>query len=410
MPGAGTETWEPRFTYHGFRYAEMTGFPGKPTLANLEGMVVHSDLAPAGEFECTDAMLNRIHHTALWTETSNLHGVPTDCPARERCGWLGDAQVTAEMTIYNFDMARFWAKFAADIETSEVQGLPTMVAPGKRSGGAATPDWGTAIVQIPWYLYLYYGDRRALEEHYPGMKRWAGHLQSLARDGIVEEGLGDWCPPGSVAPKETPVALTSTGYYYLDLKIMSAAAGVLGRDEDRAHYGELARQVKQAFHRKFFDAAGTSYGSQTADAWALHLGLVPQGQESAVAASLTRDVVEKHHGHFSTGITGSRWLYWALAEYGQGEAALGILRQRTYPSIGDLYERGATTFWETWGEADLDRQYGPRSLNHAMQGGFDAWFYQGLGGIWPDPLQPRVQTHRPAAANARQPRPRARRL
>jgi alpha-L-rhamnosidase len=292
------------------------------------------------------------------------------------------------MTIYNFDMNRFWAKFAADIETSEVQGLPTMVAPGKRSGGAATPDWGTAIVQIPWCLYLYYGDRRALEEHYPSMKRWAGHLQSLARDGIVEEGLGDWCPPGSVAPKETPVALTSTGYYYLDLRIMSEAAGVLGRDEDRAQYGELARQVKQAFNRKFFDAAGTSYGSQTADAWALHLGLVPPGHEFAVAASLARDVVEKHHGHFSTGITGSRWLYWALAEYGQGEAALGILRQRTYPSIGDLYERGATTFWETWGEADLDRQYGPRSLNHAMQGGFDAWFYQGLGGIRPDPRAP----------------------
>lgn len=386
--GGGQEVWEPRFTYHGFRYAEMTGFAGTPSLQNLEGVAVHSGVREVGEFECSDAVLNRVHKTAIWTEVSNLHGIPTDCPARERCGWLGDAQVSAEMTIYNFDMAQFWTKFSADIETSEGNGLPTMVAPGKRKNGEASPDWGTAIVQLPWYVYLYYGDKRVLEEHYDSMKRWVEHLRDISRDGIVAEGLGDWCPPGSVVPKETPVPLTSTGYCYLDLNIMNQVAKILGREEEAAHYRALLGQVKQAFNEKFFNATDVTYGSQTADSFALWLDLVPAGQVRTVASSLARDVAEKHQGHFSTGITGSKCLYWALSEYGHGDVALEILRQKTYPSIGYLYKLGATTFWETWGEPELDKQYGTRSRNHPMQGGFDAWFYQGLGGIYPDPDQP----------------------
>jgi alpha-L-rhamnosidase len=386
--GAGQEAWEPRFTYHGFRYVEMTGFPGTPALENLEGVVVHSDVPTAGRFECSDAMLNRIHDTALWTEVSNLYGVPTDCPARERCGWLGDAQVTAEMTIYNFNMAQFWAKFADDIATSARNGLPTMVAPGKRETEEATPDWGTAAVQIPWYVYLYYGDQRILRQHYDGMRRWLEHLRGIAKDYIVSEGLGDWCPPRSVAPKETPVALTSTAYFFLDSRIVSDVARILGKEEDARGYRALAGQIHRAFNRKFFDPRGLTYGSQTADSFALRLGLAPPADDGKVASSLARDVTEKHGGHFSTGITGSRWLYWALGEYGHGDVALRILRQKTYPSIGYLYSLGATTFWETWGEPELDRQYGTRSLNHPMQGGFDAWFYQGLAGICADPDHP----------------------
>ena len=333
-------------------------------------------------------MLNRIHKTALWTEVSNLHGVPTDCPARERCGWLGDAQVTAAMTIYNFHMARFWTKYADDIESSDRNGLPTMVAPGKRVTEEATPDWGTAAVQIPWYVYLYYGDKRILEAHYVGMKRWLAHLQAVAKDYIVSAGLGDWCPPRSVTPIETPVALTSTAYFFLDSQIMSDVARILGKEEDARGNWALAGDIRRAFNEKFFDASALTYGSQTADSFALRLGLTPEGDEGKVASSLARDVVEKHGGHFSTGITGSRWLYWALSEYGHGDVALRILRQKTYPSIGYLYSLGATTFWETWGEPELDKQYGMRSLNHPMQGGFDAWFYEGLAGIDADPDRP----------------------
>jgi alpha-L-rhamnosidase len=386
--GGGEEMWEPRFTYHAFRYVEMTGFPGAPARENLTGVVVHTAVSEVGDFECSDALLNRIHRTALWTEVGNLHGVPTDCPGREKCGWLGDAQVSAEMTIYNFDMARFWAKYLEDIHTSEVDGLPTMVAPGKRERERATPDWGTAVVQIPWYAYLYYGDKRILEQHYESMNRWMNHLQGMAREYIVSRGLGDWCPPGSVRPTETPVRSTSTAYFYLDAQIMSAVAKILGRVDDARNFQALAGKIRQAFIETFFNAASMSYGSQTADSLALRLGLAPAKDEVQVAAALARDVVEKHHGHFSTGITGSRCLYWALAEYGHGDVALEILRQKTYPSIEYLFSLGATTFWETWGEPEIDKSEGPRSRNHAMQGGFDAWFYQGLAGICPDPDQP----------------------
>ena len=386
--GGSEEVWEPRFTYHGFRYVEMTGFPGVPALDNLQGVVVHTAVPEVGDFECSDALLNRIHRTALWTEVSNLHGLPTDCPDREKCGWLGDAQVSAEMTIFNFDMARFWAKYLGDIHTSEVNGLPAMVAPGKREREEASPDWGTAVVQLPWYVYLYYGDKRILEQYYEEMNRWVNHLQGLARGYIVSPGLGDWCPPGSVTPTETPVPLTSTAYFYLDAQIMSHVARILGRFEDTASFRNLAGKIREAFNQTFYSAASMSYGSQTADSLALRLGLASAAEEVQVAAALARDVIDKHHGHFSTGISGSRCLYWALAEFGHGDVAWEILQQKTYPSIDYLFSLGATTFWETWGEVELDKQEGPRSRNHAMQGGFDAWFYQGLAGICPDPDQP----------------------
>jgi alpha-L-rhamnosidase len=382
--GNGLEVWEPHFTYHGFRYVEMTGYPGEPGFDKLEGVVVHTAVEKTGHFECSDEMLNRIHKTALWTQISNLHGIPTDCPHRERCGWLGDAHVSAEMTIYNFDIPRFWTKFVEDIETSAItRGFLPMIAPGKRTGGKASPDWGTAVVQLPWYLYLYYGDTRILLDHYETMKRWLEHLREIAERYIISIGLGDWCPPGSVEPTETPIALTSTAYFYFDTIIMAEVAQKFGKESDARDYRELAGRIKQAFNDQFFDVMQATYGSQTANCFALYLGLVPKGYEEAVAASLACDVLDKHSGHHSTGITGSRHLYWVLGCYGYGDIAQTILHQTTYPSIGYLFSLGATTFWETWGESDIDEKWGPRSLNHPMQGGFDAWFYQGIAGINP---------------------------
>ncbi|NSW78863.1 MAG: family 78 glycoside hydrolase catalytic domain [Chthonomonadetes bacterium] len=381
--GTGVEIWEPRFTYHGFRYVEMTGYPGTPTLDMLGGVVVHTAVQPAGTFECSDEMLNRIHRTALWTEVSNLHSVPTDCPHRERCGWLGDAHVSAEMTIYNFEMAPFWRKYLEDIETSLTEnGLPTFVAPGKRKIGEASPDWGTAIVQIPYYLYVYYGDTTVLEKHYDTMKQWVEHLQESAQDMIVSAGLGDWCAPGSV-PGNTPIPITSTAVFYLDARIMQRVAQVLGKTEDASVFEQLATQIREAFNRHFFNAEERSYGSQTADVLALAWGLVPEGMEQAVADSLARDVMKRHRGHHTTGIFGLRHLFWTLSEYGHGDVAMTILHQTDYPSIGYLFSLGATTLWEWWSEPEIEQQEGPRSCNHPMQGGFDAWFFYGIAGIRP---------------------------
>ncbi len=381
--GQGTEVWEPRFTYHGFRYVEMSGYPATPTLDMLEGVAVYSAVLPAGTFECSDEMLNRIHRTAVWTEVSNLHSVPTDCPHRERCGWLGDAHVSAEMTIYNFEMAPVWSKYLHDIETSLTEkGLPTFVAPGKRKIDEASPDWGTAVVQIPYYLYLYYGDRRVLEEHYDTMKRWVEHLLNISDDCIVSAGLGDWCAPGSV-PGHTPIAITSTAVFHLDATIMHQVAQVLGRTEDAEWFTRLAGRIRDAFNRRFFDAEACTYGSQTANVLALAWGLAPEGKEQAIADSLARDVMQRHGGHHSTGIMGWRHLFWALCEYGHADVAMTVLHQTDYPSIGYLFSLGATTLWEWWSEPDIEQQEGPRSCNHPMQGGFDAWFFYGVAGIRP---------------------------
>jgi len=256
------------------------------------------------------------------------------------------------------------------------------VAPGKRKIGEASPDWGTAIVQIPWYLYLYYGDTCVLERHYATMKRWVEHLVSISEGYIVSAGLGDWCAPGSV-PGNTPIPITSTAVFYLDAALMQKIATVLAKKEDAAWFGTLARNIRQAFIERFYDASNRTFGSQAADALALAYGLAPEGHEQAIADSLARDVLEKHNGHHSTGILGSRCLYWALGEYGHGDVAMTILHQLDYPSIGHLFSLGSTTFWECWSEPEIDQQEGPRSYNHPMQGGFDAWFFYGVAGIRP---------------------------
>jgi len=381
--GNGKEVWEPRFTYHGFRYVEMTGFLGTPSLETLEGVAVYTAVDENGSFECSDDMLNRIQRAAIWTQISNMHSIPEDCPAREKCGWLGDAHVLAEMTIYNFDMPLFWTKYVRDIETNRRSrgGIVEDIAPGRRQEPGEHPDWGSAFIQIPWYMYLYYNDTSMMREHYQGMSEFLGHVQGLAKDYIVYEGYGDWCPPRSARPVETPVELTSTAYFYFDAKIMSTCAELLGKKQDADAYRQLAQNIREAFQAQFYDWENKTYGSQTGDCFALYLGLVPEGDEAEVAESLVRDIIEKHNGHHSTGVTGSLHLYWALGHYGHGDIAHSLLQNTDYPSIGYLFSLGATTLWESWGKRG-------GSLNHPMQGGFTVWFYQGIAGIYPDPEEP----------------------
>ena len=384
--GTGVEIWEPRFTYHGFQYVEMTGFPGKPSLENLEGIVVYTSAGKKGEFECSDKMLNRIHKTALWTSIGNIHSIITDCPHREKCGWLGD--LIAEMLIYNLDMPLLLTKFVRDIETTRRGGIPFDIAPGKRTGGRH-PDAGSTFIQLPWYLYLYYGDISLACKHYEGMSLFIDHLKKISKENIIYGGYGDLFSPGSVYPKNTPAELNSTALFYLDVKLMSKIAKILGKENDSEDYEQLAQKIKSAFNKKFYDKENKTYGSQTGDCLALNFGLVPEGDEPTVAKSLADDVIEKHNGHHSTGATSSKYIYGELSRYGYGDVAQKMLNQTTYPSIGDLFNRGATTFWEYWGEAEIDStSLGVRSRNHPFQNGYDAWFYNGIAGINPDSENP----------------------
>ncbi|MCG6189757.1 family 78 glycoside hydrolase catalytic domain [Maribellus maritimus] len=389
--GNGTEIWELRFTYHGFRYVEMAGFPGTPSKDNLKGIVVHSSLQEAGEFTCSDERLNRLHKTALWTEKSNLHSIPTDCPHRERCGWLGDAFLTSDMTIYNFDAATFWSKFLVDIETSRRDGIPDNIVPGRRSGGKS-PDWGAAYIQLTWNMFLYYGDKSVISEHYDGMTFFMNHLQQIASNNIVHNGIGSLFSPNRITPEETPKAFTSTMLYYFCADVISRMSKAIEKKSEAEKFALLATQIKNSFNSKFYNKEKKTYEGQEKNVLALAFNLVPQEDKQAVANNLNKDIIENHNYHVSTGIFGSRYIYEILAQFGFEETVKKILHSNTFPSYGYLFSRGATTFWENWGELKFEDRLkidgDERSKNHPFQGGFDAWFYNGIVGIKPDPENP----------------------
>lgn len=390
----GDETWEPRFTYHGFRYVEISGWPGEPKSDEITGVVVHTDLKRAGDFECSDERLNMLHRMAVWTHRGNIHAIPTDCPARERCGWLGDANVVCEYSIYNFHAERFWEKYLGDIETSRrlnKDGLPFNIAPGKRRCGVARPDWMAAFIMIPWNLYVYYGNREVLTRHWDGMRTALSHFHAKSENWILAGGFGDWCDPReSTHPTYTPEELTTTAWFAECSRIMVSIAGLLEKEYERDEYAQWHEAIAEAFRLRFYDSNKRTFGSQTADAMALHFGLAPSGAEDEIVNSLVRDIRETHHCHHSVGIFGLRYLFEVLTRRGHGKLALNLMHQDTYPSFGDIIRRGATTLWEYWGEPEIDAK-GPRSLSHPMMGGFDNWFFNTIAGIRPDENNPGFQ-------------------
>ena len=393
--GGGVETWSPRFTYHGFRYVEVSGLPKPPDKHFLEGVLVHTDVTPQGSFTCSDELLNRIYRTSMWTIEDNMHSVMEDCPHREKCGWLGDAHATGETTMFNYDMAQFWTKFVDDIGTTlgrggatywgqtATPGIPCNIAVGKRLCQEARPDWGAAYVLLPWYLYNFYGDTEVFTRHYEHMKDWINYVKGLREDGIVVRGYGDWCPPGGNTNMECPPPLTSTAFFYGTLNIMENFAKQLGKTEDAATYSKLAEETHAAFNKKFFDAKTGGYGSQTADAVALRFGIFPDGQGSVVAKSLRNEVVDSHKGHAFVGIHGGKPLYTQLCENGYEDVAITAMKTNTWPSFAYTLAQGFTTWPEQADEFSPTERITNRSLNHPMQSGFASWFHESAGGIRP---------------------------
>ena len=377
LKGKGTEVWEPRFVYHGFQYVEATGLPGKPSLETLDARVVHTAFDPAGSFECSNELFNRIQRNALWSYVSNFHGYPTDCPHREKNGWTGDAHLAAETGLYNFHSAPAYAKWLNDLkdeqrDSGELPGIVPTSGWGYHWGNG--PAWDSAYVLIPWYLYEYRGDRRILAEHYDRLKRYVDYLTSKAENHIVSIGLGDWAP----AKSTTPEKVTSTGDYYRDALIVSRAAGLLGKAEDARKYGDLAVKIRDAFNREFYDARTGLYdgGTQTAMSCALYHGLVPPQEQQRVVSNLVT-MIEKNDGHLDAGILGTKYLIDSLTANGRADVVYAMATKTDYPSWGRWMEEGATTLWEQWD--------GNASRNHIMFGHISAWFYQVLAGIRPDP-------------------------
>ncbi len=386
--GKGVEAFEPRFTWHGFREVEVTGAPEPLSLDSLEGKVVHTAMDPAGHFECSNELFNRILQNCRWSQLSNMHcGVPSDCPHRERVGYTGDwGRVGAQAAIFNFDMARFFTKWTDDM--GDAQNRETGFVPHSApfEGGGGGPPWGSAYVVVPWLMYVYYGDRRVLEAHYAGMRRWIEYLKARTdKEGVVvreEPGswcLGEWATPAKL---EIPPALVNTCDYAYVSQLMARIAGILGRTEEVGYFKGCADSARSAVNSRFFDPSRNQYhdGRQGANVFPLAFDLVPTQHAQAVFDRLVEIVLGDNQSHFDTGIFATPLLLEVLTERGRGEIAYALMNQTTFPSYGDQIAQGATTLWEYWN--------GQLSHNHAMFGSVCAWFFRALAGINPDPEQP----------------------
>ena len=373
--GGATETWNPQFTYHGFRYIEVKGFPGTPTVDNFRGLVMHSAFADAGQFECSNPLLNDIQRIAQWSYRNNWHSIPTDCPQREKNGWTADAHLAAEMGLYNFDGAANYRKWLQDIaDEQRPDGSYAAIIPTSGWGTNIGPAWDSAYPIISWYLYQYRGDESIIRQHYPNFVKYMNYLSSRSKDGLVDYGLGDWLPPKT----QTPNTLTSTSYYYADAITLSKMARVLGKDDDVTKYSELAASIKTAFNVKFYNAQTGKYdnGSMTAQSCALYQGLVEEKNKPAVFAALLAEI-ERQDYHMDVGILGAKYVLNVLADNGRADVAYRILQTRTMPSYGYWIDKGATTMWERW----TDKDNNDDSRDHVMFGDVSAWFYKYLAGI-----------------------------
>ncbi|MCJ7647403.1 MAG: glycoside hydrolase family 78 protein [Candidatus Lokiarchaeota archaeon] len=389
LKGDGEEIFEPHFTYHGFRYVEMTGFPGVPSLNNLEGLFFHSNVSNTGNFSCSNDLINKIHTNVIWGQLSNLMSIPTDCPQRdERHGWMGDEQLTVEEAIYNFDMARFYIKYLRDIKVCQKEdGSISDVVPPYWKLYPADPAWGTAYITTAWYLYYHYNDIHILEEHYDSMKCYVDFLSSIAKDDLVLMGkFGDWCPPCSIVSRRTPVELTSAWYYYHDTLLLSKIAYIIGKDKEAESYLAKSEIIKKAFNKKFLrgiytveklsPADGTV--SQTSNVLPLYLNMVPEKSHKRVLNALIECIQNEFDYHFNTGIVGTRYIFDVLTENGYPDIIYKMVKQESFPGYGYMIKEGATTLWERWENL---KGAGMNSHNHIMLGSVDPWFYKCLAGI-----------------------------
>ncbi len=375
--GDEVEVFEPRFTYNGYQYVEIVGLRQAPDPKDYVGCVVSSDFRQIGSFNCSNQLLNAIQAATLASYRNNyVAGYPTDCPHREKNGWTGDAQLACELAQYNWENTAGYEKWIDDLcdEQRPNGNLPGIVPSGDWGYPWGNgPAWDSSLVTIPWDVYLYRGDRKILEDSYEAMKKYVDYMTSRERDnGLIYHGLGDWVPVKTVTPTE----VTSTGYYYLDTKIVAQTAKLLGKNDDFEKYSKLAEKICKSYNDALYQDGGVySINSQTSQSCAIHQGFAQALDQNAQAEVFKRLVedVEKANGYFDVGILGAKYIMRALSEGGRNDLALQMILQEDQPSYADWIKRGAGTLWEDWGEGS--------SRNHIMFGDVSAWFYQSLAGL-----------------------------
>jgi alpha-L-rhamnosidase len=398
--GNGPETWEPKFSYHGFRYAQITGISSKPDVNTIKAVLVANDVEQKGSFECSDPLLNKMDTISRWTIVDNLHGIPEDCPHREKCGWLGDAHAFGEYALYTYDLANFYKKYMEDIRTQmrpskgantdEQFNVPTMIAPGKRTSTIAKLDWGVATMYLPWYNFIYYGDSSIVLEYYDDMKELTNYYLTFKdSSGIIQNGMGDWCPPRwdrrqNPEAMECHPVVSANAYFYDVLGVMEYFAEMNGDVDFQQKMEKEQQELFEAFNTVYLEKIPLVnynwYGSQTSTVMALQFGMVPEYKIASVVNGLKYNIEAVKGGHHATGIHGNRYIYTVLNKYKSADLAHQILTTPTFPSQTYVMNYGFTT----WPERQFywDEMEGlTNSLNHPMHSGFAAYFYESLGGI-----------------------------
>ncbi|MGC8667554.1 MAG: family 78 glycoside hydrolase catalytic domain [Chthonomonadales bacterium] len=400
LAGKPTETWEPRFTYHGFRYVEVSGLPHSERPPSIVGRVVHDALQPAGSFSCGSKLVNRIWRNIRWSFRGNYRSIPTDCPQRdERQGWLGDRSAESRGESYLFDVSTFYSRWLDDIRDAQrADGSIPDVAPTYWTLYNDDVTWPSTFIIIPGMLYDQYGDAAAIRANYAAMKRWVHHMERyLAGDLMPRDSYGDWCVPPE-APnlihtldpaRLTDGTLIATAYYWYDLKLLARYAKLAGAPSDAQAYEDLAHRIQQAFNQRFFQPVLDRYGngSQTSTLLPLALGLAPIQNRQRLCAQLVRQIEHKGSPEIGVGLIGCQWLMQTLSRCGHADVAWALANRMQYPSWGHMIRKGATTIWELWNGDTADPAM--NSYNHVMLvGDLLTWLYEDVAGIAPDPARP----------------------
>lgn len=402
--GGGVETFEPHFTFQGFRYVAVDGWPGELSLDAFTGVVVHSAIEPSGTFETSNEMLNKLQHNIVWGQKGNFLDVPTDCPQRdERLGWTGDAQVFARTACFNHDSAAFYTKWLKDVTLDQEDDgavpyvIPNALSHSTRKGQSASAGWADVSTVVPWTVYLSYGDRRVLEEQYPSMKAWVEYMRKQAGERYIWDNgftFGDWLAfatndsdyPGATTDKD----LIQTAYFARSTDLLRATAEVLGKKEDAAEYAALLDHIRTAFQKEFVTPNGRlASNTQTAYSLELAFDLLPESQRQQAAERLADDV--RSFEHLTTGFLGTPLLCKVLSDYGYYDEAYMLLNRKEYPSWLYPITKGATTIWERWDGIKPDGSFqnpGMNSFNHYAYGAIGEWMYRVIAGIDIDPAQP----------------------
>jgi hypothetical protein len=395
LAGSGDlETWTPQFFYHGFRYLKVEldspgGLP-LPDVKSLEALVVHSSSEAVGDFSCSNELMNRIRLLVRWAQRSNAMSVFTDCPHRERLGWIEQYYLNGPSLRYEYDFSRLFRKGINDMSDGQTeQGLIPSINPEYvvfTSGFRDSPEWGSAFILSSLQQFEWTGDTAVLAAHFEGMKRYVAYLGKRASGHILSHGLGDWYDLGPKRPgvaQLTPIGLSATALYYASADALARIADRLGYTDDAREHRLLAQEIKKAFNERFLDRSKGSYatGSQTSNSLPLALGIVPEEFRAAVLASLLADIRAKGNT-FTTGDIGYRFLLRALAEEGRSDVILAMNNQSDRPGYGYQLAQGCSSLAESW-QADRHSSY-----NHFMLGQITEWFYADLAGLAPDPSVP----------------------